>query len=122
MEHVAGLGILHDCADRYRHLNGFSIAAFPIAALSVTAALCFVFGIKTKMEESIVVLAGGQDHVAAAAAIAAARAPARDVLFPSKGQATVSAVAGLDGDDYLVNEHLVGSAFQGCRPVSARRV
>ena len=50
-------------------------------------------------------LTGHKNNVAAMAAVAAARAAARDVLFPAKGQAAVAAIARLDQDSDFIDEH-----------------
>ncbi len=48
---------------------------------------------------------GHQGDVAAAAAIAAARPAARDILLPPEGQAAVAAVAGLHQNSSFVEEN-----------------
>jgi hypothetical protein len=49
----------------------------------------------------------GGDHrdIAAATAVAAAGASARDVLLAPKSQAAVAAIARFDGDSYFIYKH-----------------
>jgi hypothetical protein len=61
------------------------------------------------MKESIVVLAGDQNYVAAAAAIAAAGSPAGNEFFAPERKATVTAVAGFYCNDYFVDKHVYSS-------------
>ena len=51
------------------------------------------------------VLAGDHNHVAAAAAVAAAGSAARDEFLAPERQATVAAVAGFNQDGDFVYEH-----------------
>jgi hypothetical protein len=78
--------------------------ASALAALAVAAPLAFVFGIEAEMQESIVVLAGHQYDVAAATAITAAGAAARDEFLAAERKTAVAAVAGFDGNDYFIDE------------------
>ena len=94
VQHFAGLGVVDNGADRRRHIHRVALAPFSIAALAVAAALGFMLGIETEMEKRVVVLAGHQRDIAAAAAVAAAGTAARNVLLAPKGQAAVAAVAG----------------------------
>jgi hypothetical protein len=71
----------------------------------VASALGLVFRIKAKLEQRVLMFISHKDYVAAAAAIAAARAAARDVLLPAKGQAAVAAIAGFDQNSDFIDEH-----------------
>ena len=73
-----------------------ALAALAIAAFAVAAALGLMFGIKAEMEKRVVVLAGDQGDIAAAASVAAAGTAAGNVFLAPKGQAAVAAVAGLN--------------------------
>jgi hypothetical protein len=65
-----------------------------------------MFGIKAKVEQGVMVLGCDHDHVAAPAAIAAARSAARDKLFTPERKAAVAAVARFDGnDDFIYKQH-----------------
>src|SRR5579884_1096757 len=50
------------------------------------------------MEQRVVVLAGPQNHVAAAPAVAAAGAAPRNVLLPPERETAIAAIARLDSD------------------------
>ncbi len=72
VQHLARLHVVNNRADRRGDVDGMAIAALFVAALSVTAALGLVFGIKAEVKKCVVVLAGHQSHVTAASAVAAA--------------------------------------------------
>jgi hypothetical protein len=67
-----------------------------------------MFGIKTELDQSVLVLGGHYEDVAAAAAVAAAGASARDVLLAAEGQAAIAAISGLDQDANFIYEHWGG--------------
>jgi hypothetical protein len=69
------------------------------------AALRFVFGVKTELDERVLVFGGDHVNVAAAASIAAAGAAARNILLAAKGQAAVAAIPGLHQDASFIDEH-----------------
>jgi hypothetical protein len=69
------------------------------------AALRLVLGIKTELDERVLVLGGNQEDVAAAAAIAAAWPATRNILLAPKGQATVAAIPGLYQDASFIYKH-----------------
>jgi hypothetical protein len=71
----------------------------------MTTALSGVFGVEAKMQERIVVLACNENHIAAVAPIAATRAAAGNIFLAAECEATVPAVTGFDGDNYLIDEH-----------------
>jgi hypothetical protein len=56
------------------------------------------------MKQRIAVDGGNHGDVAAVSAVAAAGAAARDELLPPEGEAAVTAIARLDGDDYFIYE------------------
>src|SRR5258708_1192219 len=76
-------------------------------ALAMGSGLGLVLGVETERKKRVLVLAGDEINIAAAAAIAAARTSARDILFAAKSQTAIAAVAGLYVDPDFVNEHLV---------------
>src|SRR5205807_4816790 len=100
VEPLAGHFIVHHGAHRNLDFDGAALGAGSIAAFAVTSASRFVLRVKAKLEESIDVLAGYKDDVAAAPSIAAAWAAARNVLLATKGQAAVAAIAGLHQYSY----------------------
>jgi hypothetical protein len=57
------------------------------------------------VKQGIAVLARKEDYVAASATIASAGSSTRNELFAPERKAPISAVAGFDGDDDLVDEH-----------------
>src|SRR5579884_309589 len=96
VQQLARLVVIDHRADRYRNLNRTAVAARSIAALPMTAALGFMFGIESEMKESDVVVAGDERDVPAATTVAAAGAAARDVLLAPERKTPVAAVAGFD--------------------------
>src|SRR5215471_4244417 len=86
-----------------------------LAAHAVLAAFGLVLGIEAELQEGVGVLAAHHDHVASAAAIAAAGTAARDELLPAEGKATVPAVAGLYENSYFINEHRKAAGVWFCR-------
>jgi hypothetical protein len=101
---------MHFGPDGHRQLDTRAIAAGAIAAFAVPTALRGVLGIKSEMQQRIVVFAGDERDIAAVAAITAAWATARYELLAPEGHAAVSAVAGLQGNYYFINEHKMRDA------------
>jgi hypothetical protein len=64
----------------------------------MAAAHGFELAIVAVAQQGVVMRVGFNVDVAALAAITAGRAAARDVLLPAKGDATVTTVAGFNGD------------------------
>src|SRR5277367_2437267 len=65
----------------------------------------FELAIVTVAQQSVVVRIGFDIDVAALASITAGRAAARDVLLPAEGDATVTTVAGFDGNFGFIRKH-----------------
>jgi hypothetical protein len=105
VDQLAGGFVVNDRADRDLQDDIFALAASAVRAFAVAAALGLVLRVVAKMDQSVVALAGFDDDVSAAAAISAGRAAARNKLLAAKGHAAVSAVAGLDLDSCLIDEH-----------------
>src|SRR5215467_10570335 len=76
----------------------------------------FVFRIESKMHQRVVALARFHNHVAAFAAVAARRPPARNELLPPEREASVTAVAGFYPDCGFINEHSCWSPVVDRRP------
>src|SRR6185312_6156515 len=76
-----------------------------IGAFAVASTLRRVFRIEAEVYQRVVTLAGFHDDVAAAAAVTARRASARDVLLAPEGEASVAAVAGLYANFGFIDEH-----------------
>src|SRR5258706_15255975 len=105
VQHFAGGRVVNHGSYRRLNVDRIAVVAFAIATLAVPAALGFVFGIKTKMEQRVVVLAGHHNHVAAAASVATAGSTARDKLFATERKTAVAAISGFHGADYFIDEH-----------------
>src|SRR5258708_7990532 len=97
--------VVYHCPHGHRQLDGVSLAARPVTALAVPAAFGLMFGVKTEMEERVVVVACDHDDVAATAAVAAAGSSTGHELLPTEGQAAVAAVARFDLDSDFVDKH-----------------
>jgi hypothetical protein len=85
--------------------GGRSFASRAIATFAVTPALARVLRIKPEMKQGVVVLAGNQNDIAPAPAIAAARPTAWDVFLAPERQASIPAVARLHTNSNFVDEH-----------------
>ena len=71
----------------------------------MSTALSLVLRIKAEVHQRVVALARFHNHVATLAPIATGGPTARNVLLPAEGDAPVAAVARLDPNFRLVNEH-----------------
>ena len=105
MQQLARVGVVNDRAHWHGELDRFAVAPCPLAAFTVAAAFCFVFGIEPEMQQGVVVLACQHYDIPSAAAIAAARASAGNILLAPERKASVSAVAGLYRDSNFIDEH-----------------
>ncbi len=105
VQQFARIVVVDDGSDRNRHFDRRSFAPGAIAAFPVTPALGRMLGIETEMQQGVVVLAGDQNYVAAAPAVATARPSARNVFFAPERQASVAAVARLHTNSYFIDEH-----------------
>src|SRR5262245_60075009 len=75
----------------------------------MSAALGFVFGVVAELQKRILVGRSHQDHIAAAAAIAAARPAPRDELLAAERKAAVTAIAGLhQNSGFIEKQHGAG--------------
>lgn len=99
------MGIIDDGANRDRQFDIMAVAPGSIAPLAMPAALPFVLRVVPEMQQGVVMLAGDQDDIAAAASIPTARPTSRNVLLAAERKASVTAVAGLHLDDYFIYEH-----------------
>ena len=102
---LAGSVVIKDGADGDFEHDVVAFASALIAAFTVASALGLVFRVEAEMHQRVVALAGFHVNVAAAPAIAAGRAAARNELFAAKGDASVAAVAGFYADSGFINEH-----------------
>src|SRR5882762_7960442 len=104
VQHLAGECVLNDGAYRHWNVNRSAVVTCALAALAVPAALRFMLGIEAEVQQSVVMNARYHDHIAAPAAVTAAGPTARHKLLAPECHAPVSAVAGLYGNDYFVDE------------------
>src|SRR5580704_5325398 len=112
---LARFVVIDDGADGNWNIHGSSVAARALAAFAVTAALGLMLGIKTEMQQRVVVFAGDKNHIAAAPAVPAAGASAWNEFLAAKRQTAIAAVARLHADSYFINKH-------GFGPFRARRL
>src|ERR1022692_969556 len=82
---LAGRFVVDHRADGHLEIDRVAFGACAIAALSMPAALRLVLGVKTELDERVSMLGGNHEDVAAAAAIAAAGASARNIFLAAKG-------------------------------------
>src|ERR1022692_1815143 len=82
---LAGRFVVDHRADGHLEVDRVAFGARAIAALAMPAALRLVLGVKTELDERVSMLGGNQENVAAAAAIAAAGASARNIFLAAKG-------------------------------------
>jgi hypothetical protein len=95
----------HDSAERKFEDSGHAITTVAIRALTVFAAFAAPVRLVLVVDEVVRVVVAYQDDISAATAIAAIRPAPRLVFFAAETHATATAVAGLDFDDTLVDEH-----------------
>ena len=99
------IGVIDDRAHWDLQHNIRTLTPFAVRALSVSTALSLVLRIKAEVHQRVVALARFHNHVATLAPIATGGPTARNVLLPAEGDAPVAAVARLDPNFRLVNEH-----------------
>src|ERR1700691_595022 len=119
---LAGRFVVDHRAHRHLQVDRMAFGARAIAAFSMPAALRLVLGIETGLDESGVVFRGNHADVAAAPAIAAARAAARNVLLAAKGQAAVPAIPGLHQDASFIDKHGENRRLMACEYVRCARL
>ena len=105
MDQLAGLQIVERCAHRHSQRNGVAVEAGAVGTHAVLAALRLVLRVVAEVDEGVMALRADHDHVAASAAVAARGSAAGHELLPAEGHATVAAVAGLDANLSLIDEH-----------------
>src|SRR5262249_40518082 len=102
---LVGLAVVNHRADRDLQNHVRAGVAGSIRTFPVTAAVGFKFAIVTIAEKRVVVRIGFKIDAPSVAAIAAARAAARDIFFAAERNATVAAVAGFHKNFRFVYEH-----------------
>ena len=99
------VGVEHLCADRDVELDVGAVGAVLARAAARLAAARAEARLRAEPREIAPVGVGDQDHVAAAAAVAAVRAAARHELLPAEADRAVAAAARLDLDAGAVCQH-----------------
>src|ERR1700758_1693784 len=102
---VAGVPVVHNCADWNFQRNAAAIAPGLVRPFAVASALGFVFRIEAEVDQRIVSLAGLHDDVPPLATITTRRSAARNKFLPAECETTVATVAGFDSDCGFVDEH-----------------
>jgi hypothetical protein len=102
---IAGIRIVNDGSDRHGNLDRVTVVPRPVTALTVPASLSRVFGVKAKVQKSVVMLAGNKDYIASAAAVSTRRAAAWHIFLAAERQTTVPAIACFDSDTNIINKH-----------------
>ena len=105
VKQLAGLIIVDRSAHGNVYLQMLPRASVTIATLTMPAALGTKNMVVAKFQKRILVRIRDEMNVAAVAAITAAGSASRDKLLPPEGNASVTAVAGLDCDFGFVDEH-----------------
>jgi hypothetical protein len=113
VDELAGLVIVEESADGDLEDSVFPGLAGAVGAEAVAAALSFVLGVETEVNQSVVTERGGHEDVAAVAAVASGGAALGNKFFAAEGHAAVATVAGLDPDSCLINKHAI-SSVQAC--------
>src|SRR5579862_4984502 len=81
VDFIAGFRVEDERSDRNFEKHVDALAAGLVGALPVASSLGFVFGIETKVNESVVAFARFHEHIAAFTTIAAGRATAGNKLL-----------------------------------------
>ena len=102
---LAGVGIVHDGADRDGNLDRSPSRPVRLLPSPWRPRSAECSGLKRKCKQGIVVRIGDHDDIAAASAIATAWSASRDVFLATECEAAIAAIAGLNFDFYFVYEH-----------------
>lgn len=101
----AGGLIVDDRAHWDRQDDVVPIAAFPVAAFTVAASFRRVLRVIAEVEQRIVMVARLENDVASTASVSAGRSAFGHKFLPTKCQAAIAAVPGLDSDANFVDKH-----------------
>src|SRR5439155_4783656 len=104
-EAVPAVRIFHHRADRHGNDQGASPSPVAGAPFPMTAPLRPVVPAVLKIQQRGEALISHKDHVAAAAAVAAVRPAFGHKFLATEAHTAIAAIAALDVDDRLVNEH-----------------
>src|SRR5258706_12072874 len=112
VQQLAGVNIIDHRPNGHWQFDGLTFSSTAIAAFTMPSAFGRVFGIKTEMQECVVVRTGGHDDVASTAAVAAAGSTARHEFLAPEGQAAVAAIPGFHADSDFIDEHVGTSGWE----------
>ena len=101
---LAGVGVLHDRADRDGDHDVLRAAAGSVAALAGTAPLGDVVLLVLQVQQGPAAAHGPEDHIPALAAVAAVRPATGHEFLPPEADAALAAVTRLDVDFRFVDE------------------
>ena len=104
-QHLTGLVIADDCADRNGHHHILAGPSGAIRSSSLATDFCFVMFLVPEVEERGHARRRFKYDIAAVAAISAIRPAARHELFAPKTACAVAPSAGCDTDTDFIDEH-----------------
>src|SRR5438128_11605238 len=105
VNHLAGFVIVDDSTHRHRNREVLAVAAMPVAAFPVTAAVGAKHVVKPEFQKRVFVGIGYEVNAAAVATVTTAGSAFRDELFPTECNTSVTSGAGFDYDFGFVDEH-----------------
>ena len=109
-EHLAGIVIVDDGADRNLEDGIRAGLAVAVGALAVATGVGTEFTIEAETEERVLVGSGDELDAATRAAVATGGAATRDELLPAEGDTTATAITGFHVDASFINKHGGSSA------------
>jgi hypothetical protein len=107
VQNLPSIGVVNHRANRRRDINRVPVASLAIAPLAMAPALGFVFRIKSKVEQRVVVRTRNKDNIAPASAVAPRRPSARNKFLAAKRKTAIAAVAGLHENFYFIDKQVV---------------
>ncbi len=113
VDQLARLVVVQQRAHRNLQGGRFACVAGAVGAQPVASPLRLVLRVEAEVDQRIVAQRRRHQDVAAMSAVAAGGAAPGDELLTAEGHAAVAAVAGLDADSCLVNEHFSVSSVLG---------
>jgi hypothetical protein len=105
VKRLTGFVIVYDRSDGDFDLEVLTVAAMPVAAFAMAAALGAKSVIEAEFQQGVVVDIGRDIDIAAVSSVTAAGAASWDKFFSAEGDAAMSAVSGFDCDFGFVDEH-----------------
>ena len=105
MDFFSGYFVVDDGADRNFQDDILPITASPVRAFAVASAFRVVLRIKSKVDQSIVPLAGFHNDVAAAPTISTRRASTGNIFLPPESNAAIATVTCFHPNFGLIDKH-----------------